>query len=59
MSQPVTLQPETARAVFRLIDNVSLVRMIRENSLSPTDVRALMDLWSSLEPVYGPRSAHA
>jgi hypothetical protein len=38
-----------AWAVFQLIDNVSLVRMIRDETLTPSDVRSLMDVWKTLE----------
>lgn len=52
------LDDDTARAVFKLIDSVSLVRLIRDESLQPKDVERLMDLWKVLEPQFAPRPDH-
>jgi hypothetical protein len=47
--QSLEITPAQAWAVFQLIDNVSLVRMIRDETLTPSDVRSLMDLWKILD----------
>jgi hypothetical protein len=43
------IDPKTAGAIYRLIDNVSLIRMIRDGQLRPRDVRCLLDLWKACE----------
>jgi len=45
----VVIDRRTARALYRLIDNVSLVRLIRDDRLTPENVRDLMDYWAALD----------
>ena len=48
----ITIDHPTAVALYRLVDNVSLVRMIRDNELTPDNVRRCMDFWKALDDAH-------
>lgn len=48
----ITIDHATAVALYRLVDNVSLVRMIRDKELTPENVRRCMDFWKALDDAH-------